>query len=236
MAISVKNALKLLFKNRERSQEYSPQKGKHRFVSRNEIVDNDYDLCERIYLSGYEYPSNVPLRPLGELFDITKGSAGAAQAEDGPFSFITSSEETKFHSSYSFDGEAICIPLVSSTGHGHASMKTIHYVNGKFEAATIVAVMTPKPGLDLHVPYIYYYLLSHKDELLVPLMRGAANVSLSIERLARLRVPVPQNVEEQKVLVETLENANLDVSRFKLRLKLAKENVATHIAMFRETF
>ena len=32
---------------------YQPKKSKHRFVSRSEIVANDYDLCERVYLSGY---------------------------------------------------------------------------------------------------------------------------------------------------------------------------------------
>jgi len=37
---------------------------------------------------------------------------------------------------------------------------------------------------------IYYYLLAHKDELLVPLMRGATNKSLNIDRLAELKIPI----------------------------------------------
>jgi type I restriction-modification system DNA methylase subunit len=134
-----------LWQNRHFSN-YLPQKSKHRFVSREEIAKNNYDLCERVYLSGYEYPSDVPLRQLDELFNIQKGNISAAQAEDGPFPFITSSEETKFHSHYSFDNEAICIPIVSSTGHGHASIKTIHYVSGKFAAATITAAANLNRG------------------------------------------------------------------------------------------
>jgi len=50
------------------SSEYKPKKGKHRIVSRDEIVESDYDLCDRVYLSGYDYPKNVPLRHLDELF------------------------------------------------------------------------------------------------------------------------------------------------------------------------
>ena len=184
-----------LWRNRL-TDDYQPKKGKHRFVSRNEIVENDYDLCERVYLSGYEYPKDVPLKHLGELFDIQKGNFGAAQADGGEFPFITTSEELKQHSRWSFDGEAICVPIVSATGHGHASIKRIHYVSGKFAAATITAVMIKKAKAEIYVPYVYYYLLAHKDELLVPLMRGSANVSLSEERLGKLRIPVPANIEE----------------------------------------
>ena len=215
---------------------YSPERGKHRFVSRNEILENGYDLCERVYLSGYEYPKGVPLRSLGDLFNITKGNAGAAQAEDGPYPFLTSSEEPKLHNRYSFDGEAICIPLVSSTGHGHASMKSLHYVNGKFEAATITTVLTLKPGVDVHVPFVYSYLLAHKDELLVPLMRGAANVSLNIDRLARLRIPLPRTIKEQKALVSKFSEMNLKIARCRSELETVKDELAAQLASFREAF
>ena len=215
---------------------YSPKRGKHRFVSREEILENGYDLCERVYLSGYEYPKGVPLAYLGDLFDITKGNSGAAQAEHGPYQFITSSEEPKLHSSYSFEGEAICIPLVSSTGHGHASMKTLHYVNGKFEAATITAVLFPKPNVIVHVPFVYSYLLAHKDELFVPLMRGAANVSLNLDRLARLRIPLPRTIKEQKSVVEKFAALTCKVQQCRTDLETAKDELASELTRFRESF
>jgi type I restriction-modification system DNA methylase subunit len=220
--------------NRRHTSEYAPHKLKHRFVTRKEIAENDYDLCDRLYLSGYEYPDNIPLKHLDELFTITKGNVGAAQAQAaGPYPLTTSSEDTKYHSQYSFDCEAICIPLVSSTGHGHASIKTIHYLKGRFEAATITAVLIPKQNAEIYVPYVYYYLLVHKDELLVPLMRGAANVSLNIERLSRLRVPVPETIAEQTAIVSHLEKLHGKVLERQLQLKSAQDRFSEQLSIFK---
>ena len=224
-----------LWKGRK-SAGYAPQKSKHRFVSRSEIVANDYDLCERVYLSGYTYPKDVPLRYLDELFDIQKGSFGASLADGGAFPFITTSEETKSHSQWSFDCEAICVPVVSATGHGHASIKRIHYISGKFAAATITAVMTPKAGSEIYVPYVYYYLLAHKDELLVPLMRGSANVSLSEERLGRLRIPLPPDTETQKRLVKELVLAKDKIEGLKQQLAQANLDFENSFASMRHGF
>jgi type I restriction-modification system DNA methylase subunit len=189
---------------------YYPKNGKHRLVSRDEIVGNDYDLCDRVYLSGYNYPDNVPLKRLDELFDIYRGTVGAAQADGGEFPLITTSEEQKWHSSWTFDAEAICIPTVSSTGHGHASIKRIHYVSGKFSAATITLVLCKKSDAEVYVPYVYYYLLAHKDQLLVPLMRGSANVSLSDERLAKLKVPLPSEEEQRELVRDLVEGKRME--------------------------
>jgi len=214
---------------------YSSKRRKHRIVSRQEIVDNSYDLCERVYLSGYEYPDNVPLIRLDEIFDITKGSSAAAFADNGPYPFVTSSEELRRYSSYEFDGEAICVPLVSSTGHGHASMKRIHYMNGKFAAATITAVMLRKANVQVHIPYVYYFLFAHKDDLLVPLMRGSANVSLNIERLGRLRIPLPENISEQKMRVAHLEHAQEDILRSRSQFNSAQKLFNELFKEFKET-
>lgn len=195
-----------LWKTRQ-SSTYKPKRRKHRFVSHEEIFENNYDLCERVYLSGYEYPHGVPTLHLSDLFDIKKGSVAASEANSGQYPFITSAEEPKRHDSYGFDGEAICIPIVSATGHGHAAIKQIHYVKGRFAAATITAVMMKKhqPRAPVHVPYVYYFLLAHKDFLLVPLMRGAANVSLGLDRLGALRIPLPLSEDEQRQRVRELE-------------------------------
>jgi type I restriction-modification system DNA methylase subunit len=207
------------------SPAYVPKKRKHRLVTRQEIVENDYDLCERVYLSGYEHPKDVPLVRLDDLFDIQKGTVPASDANSGEYPFITSAEEPRQHNSYAFDGEAISIPVVSATGHGHASIKRIHYVKGRFAAATIVAVMMKKskPKVPVYVPYVYYFLLAHKDELLVPLMRGAANVSLSMERLKALRIPLPASEDVQRRNVHALEQRNAAVVAAKIAVEKARE-------------
>jgi type I restriction-modification system DNA methylase subunit len=222
--------------SRARTQDsYEERRGKHRFVRRDEIVANDYDLCDRVYLSGYEYPSSVPLRRLDELFDIARGTVGAAQADGGEFPLITTSEEQKWHSRWTFDAEAICVPTVSSTGHGHASIKRIHYVSGKFSAATITAVMCKKKDADIHVPYVYWYLLAHKDELLVPLMRGSANVSLSDERLGKLRIPVPGKTK-QLALVKDLVQIRVQETETKNRLKALEQAAEESLEALLQSF
>ncbi|WP_319781769.1 N-6 DNA methylase [Oceanisphaera sp. IT1-181] len=173
--------------------DYSELRNKYRFVSFSEIKENDYDLCPNIYLREYKYPSEYKTVRLGELFTIVKGSVGAANATESGYEFVTSSGAFKKYPSYSFDGEAICIPLVSSTGHGHASINHIHYVNDKFEAASILAVMMIKDKYkdDDLLKYAYAYLVTHKDDVLVPYMKGAANVSLNISRLSKIKIPLP---------------------------------------------
>lgn len=188
-----------LWKSRE-SSGYVPLETKHKFVSLEEIQKNDYDLCHRVYLSGYKYPKNTPLRKLGDLFDLIKGVTPASMAtSDGSYVFATTASELRRADTYQIDGDAIVIPTVSSTGHGHASIKTIHLTSGKAAVATICIAMTPRVE-EVDVKYVYYYLMRFKDQLLVPLMRGSANVSLDSGRLAELLIPVPSPSEQQRYL------------------------------------
>lgn len=190
-----------LWKTRDNSG-YLPVETKHKFVSVDEIRKNNYDLCHRVYLSGYKYPKNIPLRKLGDLFNLVKGITPASLATpDGEFAFATTASELRRADTYQIDGEAIVIPTVSSTGHGHASIKNIHLINGKAAVATICVAMVPKTD-EVDVKYIYYYLMRFKDQLLVPLMRGSANVSLDSGRLSELLVPVPSPSEQQRYLGE----------------------------------
>jgi len=69
------------------------------------------------------------------VFSIEKGKVGTQAAilgdyDLGGYDLVTTGDKFGRHIEYHFEGEAICIPLISSTGHGHASLKRIHYVNG----------------------------------------------------------------------------------------------------------
>ena len=181
---------------------YKPNKTKHRFISKEDILANGYDLCHRAYLNGYSYPENTPRKKIKDLFNIVRGQSQASTAiSDGEFPFITSSAEFKTSNTYQIDSEAIIIPTVSSTGHGHASLKNIHYMNGKFNLATICIALIPKDKYT-NVQFVYYYLLKFKEELLVALMRGAANVSLNLDKLDELEIPQYDSSIMQKCLDE----------------------------------
>ena len=213
-----------LFKNRF-SDSYFENRKKHRFVSWSEIQDNEFDLCPNIYLRDYQYPTDIPLKRLNEIFYISKGSIGAAEAQDdGAFDFITSAAELKKCDQFSFDGKAICIPLVSSTGHGHASINNIHFYDGKFEAATILAVLMLRSDFleSCTVEYVYSYLLTHKNDVLVPYMKGSANVSLNISRLGKIKVPFP-NIEAREEIANKILGKQNEILRLKKDLKRALE-------------
>lgn len=158
---------------------------------------------------------------------------GAADADGGAYPLVTSASETKLHSTYSFDNEAICVPIVSATGHGHASIKNVHYIKGKFEAATIVAVLIPKSKIKFSVTFVHAFLSAYKEEPIVSLMRGAANVSLSLERLGRIRIPLPPSLQQQQELIADIAAARNDVSNAMCKLKLAKEQVGVALENFR---
>ena len=177
---------------------------KHRMVPVEEIRRNGYDLCPPMYLSGHQYPNDARTVTLGSLFDIVKGTSAASSAlDEGQFPFITTSVEPKKSNAGPFTGPAICVPTVSATGHGHAAIKTIHLAEGQFDASSITAVLLPNSS-DVPVIEIYYYLLAHKDEMLVPLMRGATNKSLNTERLKELRVPLLKQDSPQGKAIKSL--------------------------------
>jgi restriction endonuclease S subunit len=76
-------------------------------------------------------------------------------------------------------------------------------VEGQFEAATITAVLQPKDK-SVPVAQVFYYLLAHKDDLLVPLMRGSTNKSLNLDRLLEMKVPVPSKGSPEFELISRL--------------------------------
>lgn len=214
---------------------YTPNETKHRLVSIEEIRNNDYDLCSRVYLSGYSYPNDVPRVTVGDLFTVSKGKTAAASAKSiGEFPFYTSSMKPRRCSVASFSGDAICIPIVSATGHGHASIKHIHRAYGNFEASSITAVLQPITD-NFDIDYVYFFLLSHKDQLLVPLMRGAANVSLNLNRLKALEIPLPRHKKSQAKLALPLKNARDAITKAEDNLVAAHEDFKNLFSGFGNT-
>ena len=138
---------------------------------------------------------------IGEICRIVKGTTGIASAEPGEYPLVVTVEERKTCSTYQFDQEAVCIPLVSSSGHGKKSLKNVHYQSGKFALGTILCAVIPNNPKQLDARFLHQYLQFYKDTLLVPLMKGAANVSLSMKDIATVEVPLPP-IEKQRELAD----------------------------------
>ncbi len=153
---------------------------------------------------------------IGDICKIVKGTTGIASAEPGQYPLVVTAEERKTCSSYQFDCEAVCIPLVSSSGHGKKSLKNVHYQSGKFALGTILCAVIPNNPQELDARYLHQYLQFYKDIILVPLMKGAANVSLSMKDIATVKFPLPP-IERQREL------SNLFVSLQEKQKKLSAE-------------
>jgi type I restriction enzyme S subunit len=137
---------------------------------------------------------------LKDICNLEKGSTGLMKAEPGEYPLVTTGKERRSCESYQFDTKAVCIPLVSSTGHGHASLNNVHYQEGKFALGTILVAITAKNEEELDVHFLHLYLSQLKDIVLVPLMKGAANVSLSITAIKSVKIPLP-SITRQKEIV-----------------------------------
>jgi len=138
---------------------------------------------------------------LGDICSITKGATGIMKAIPGPYTMIALGETDKTHNEFQFDAKAVIIPLVSSTGHGHASMKRVKYCEGKFALGNILCAVIPNNENFVLAKYLHIYLHWNREELLVSQMKGMANVSLPMNRIADVMVTVP-SIEKQREIIE----------------------------------
>lgn len=126
---------------------------------------------------------------LGDVCFLEKGKVGIQAAIPGKYPLVTTGEERASHNECHFSGEAVCIPLVSGTGHGHASIKRVHYEKGEFSVGNILVACIPKDYKRTSARFLYLYFSLLKDDVLVPLMQGSANVSLKVKDLYNVEIP-----------------------------------------------
>lgn len=138
---------------------------------------------------------------LGEICTVEKGAIGIQKAIPGEYPLVVTGEDRKSHNEYQLDCEAVIIPLVSGTGHGHASIKRIHFQTGKFALGNILCAIIPKDTKQLNTEYLFRFLDLNKENELVARMKGMANVTLPIKEIAQIEIPLP-SIKEQLEFVE----------------------------------
>ena len=159
---------------------------------------------------------------LEDLCDIKKGTFPTMKTPPGDFPFVVLAADKRTADNYQFDGEAVCIPLVSSTGHGHAAIHRLHYASGQFAVANILAAVMVKPQVPLLTKYLFYYLWRFKEEKLVKLMAGTANTSLTIEKLNEVKVQAPDEAEQLDI-VQAIEAAFEELAAVRQLLRSTNE-------------
>jgi type I restriction enzyme M protein len=154
-----------------------------------------HDLPNRVI-----HRPDVPLVRLGDLCDIRDGLSPNMKTPPGEVVLVVPAEERKTADHWDFEGRGICIPLVSSSGHGKADIKRIHYEEGKFALATTMCVAFVKDEAVLNPRYLHLFLSAACEDLLVPLMCGATNVTMASSQLSDVLVPVPERSLQDEVV------------------------------------
>src|SRR5438094_2235260 len=123
-------------------------------------------------------PQNSHKYKISELCTLTKGEYATLKTEPGEYPLVVTAAFRRSANTYQLAGPAVCVPLISSTGHGHAALHRVHYQDGKFALANLLLALLPKDINVCDPKYLYHLLMARKDEYFVPLMLGTANVSL----------------------------------------------------------
>lgn len=160
------------------------------------------------------------LDKISTFYYFKKGSFPTQKTKEGNFSFVTVSGEERTANSYDVEGPAVCVPLISATGHGHASLKRLFYKEGKFALANIIGALLPKNNTKIIPEYLFHYLYTKKDEVLIPLMKGTANISLPKERLLNIELSYPDKQIQLNILdiVKKVDDVikNIEISESKM--------------------
>lgn len=179
-----------------------------------------YDLPNRI-----THRADVPLRKLGDICDVKDGRSPNMATTPGDHVLVVPAEERKTSDHWDFDGNAVCIPLVSSAGHGKADVKRLHYQEGKFALATTMCALFSKNEEEVIPRYLFILLSRLRYQLLVPLMCGATNVTMSSSQLLNLVIPIPkQEVQKEIIEIHLAEEHAEKIEEIALSLKRCSTN------------
>lgn len=166
-----------------------------------ELREKQYQYYSRKLLS---IDKETKFVKIGDCCTVEKGKTPIQKAVAGEYPLVATTEERQSSNTFQFDDEAVCVPLISSRGHGVASISRIYYQEGKFALGNILCAIIPKDKHDLNAKFLRYYLYLKKDVLLVPLMRGGANVSLTVDSIKGVQIPIIP-IDRQNEIVEILE-------------------------------
>lgn len=164
------------------------------------------------------YLAHCTFARLGNIATLQKGLTGIQSSMPGEFPLVVTAAERGTCDHFDFDGAAAIIPLVSSTGHGNASINRLHYQEGKFALGTILCAVIPFDEQLISARFLYEYMTAFKEELLVSKMIGTANVTLTLGKIAEVPVPilapaVQRRVDELMDLCDRLQAAQHERER-----------------------
>jgi type I restriction enzyme, S subunit len=161
---------------------------------------------------------------IGELCSLVRGTSPTMKTVPGEYPLVVTASYRRTSNSFQLEGPAVCVPLISSTGHGHASLHRVHYQEGRFGLANLLVALLPKDPKVCNAKYLYHLLMAKKDEYFVPLMLGTANVSLKEDDIAGVQIPLPP-IEEQHRTVARIEELGAKIEEaYRIRRDAEEES------------
>lgn len=152
----------------------------------------------------------VQKHAIGRLCELVRGTSPTLKTEPGEYPLVVTAAFRRTSADWQLEGPAVCIPLVSSTGHGDAALHRVHFQDGKFALANLLVALIPRDPTICDAKYLYHLLQARKDDLFVPLMLGTANVSLKERDIASVEIALPP-LHEQRRIVARIEKLSAKV-------------------------
>lgn len=149
----------------------------------------------------------VQKHAIGQLCEFVKGTSPTLKTEPGEYPLVVTAAFRRTSADWQIEGPAVCVPLVSSTGHGDAALHRVHFQDGKFALANLLVALIPRDPTICDAKYLYHLLQAQKDDLFVPLMLGTANVSLKERDIASVEIPLPSLAEQRRIVARIEELA-----------------------------
>ncbi|WP_288805993.1 restriction endonuclease subunit S, partial [uncultured Treponema sp.] len=191
-----------------------------KFTSYGDCLNKELSLRKKQYEWTRQKLLEIKKTPVVQIKDvcrIEKGKTPIQKAVPGGYPLVVTTDERKTCSTYQFDCKAVCLSLVSARGHGVAQISRIFYQEGKFALGNILCAIIPNNENQLSAKFLRHYLFYKKDSLLVPLMKGGANVALHVSDLEKVKFPLPP-LDIQQRIVNVLDNFDAICSDLKIGL------------------
>ena len=136
----------------------------------------------------------VLIASLGELCKISVGRKNGTAGEFGEYPYVNAGTSMSgFVNEWSEEGDCVTTP-----SRGQGGMGFVAYQASRFWCGPLCYVMRSKHS-DVMIKYVYYYLCSHKADILGLVYEGGTP-AINKSELAGLRILVPPFEEQQRIV------------------------------------
>jgi type I restriction enzyme S subunit len=134
---------------------------------------------------------------------ITTGGKNTQDRKmDGQYPFFVRSQTVERIDSYSFDGEAVL-----TAGDGVGTGKVFHYIKGRFDVHQRVYQIYDFSG-DVDGYFFYLYFSANFYSRIMQMTAKSSVDSVRRDMIARMLVPLPPTVEEQRAIATALSDVD----------------------------